>query len=92
LAFLVHQSVTYSPVNTSAVIGSHTECQAIKVSLNNSDLTIFNIYVPLVSSCPTGYKLDLDPVFRHSDGDVLVCGDVNAHHEGWDSSLTDPRG
>jgi hypothetical protein len=21
-----------------------------------------------------------------------VCGDVNAHHEGWESSLTDPRG
>jgi hypothetical protein len=64
---------------------NHTECQAIKVTINN-------VYLPPVSSCPCDYKLDLDPVFLHADDNVLVCGDFNAHHEGWHSSLADSRG
>lgn len=68
------------------------ECFAVKVNINNSDLIIFNVYIPPVSSCPQLFRPDLSSIFNHPDDDILVCGDFNAHHEAWDSSLADPRG
>jgi hypothetical protein len=90
LAFLIHHSVYYSHVDTSYIQDSHTECQAVRVKLNGSDL--FNVYLPPVSSCPQDYQPNLSSILYHSDDDILICGDLNAHHEAWDSSLTDPRG
>jgi hypothetical protein len=92
LAFLVHHSVPFTPIDTLFFQDDHTKCQAIKVTINNSELAIFNVYLPPVSSCPRNYKPDLDPVFLHADDNVLMCGDFNAHHEGWHSSLSDSRG
>jgi hypothetical protein len=92
VAFLIHQSVTYSPIDTSFLKDDHTECLAVRVVINGSDLVIFNVYLPPASSCPSSYKTDLSPIFYHTDDDTLVCGDLNAHHEGWDVILVDPRG
>ena len=92
LAFLVHQTVSYTPVDSSFLQDGFTECHAIKATLNNSDLIICNIYLPPASSCPSTYKPDLSSLFSHSDDDTLIVGDFNAHNEGWDSTATDPRG
>jgi hypothetical protein len=59
--------------------------------LNNSDINIFNIYIPPASGCPRGYNTDLSPVLN-SNNDILVIGNVNAHHPSWDSALLDARG
>jgi exonuclease III len=50
VVFLIHQSVTYSPVDTSFLKDNHTECLAVRVVINGSDLVIFNIYLPPASS------------------------------------------
>jgi hypothetical protein len=92
LIFLIHHSLPFTLVDTSFIQDAHTECQAIKVSINGSDLIIFNVYLPPVSSCPQTYCPNLSSVFSRFDDDVLVCGDLNAHHAAWDSSLSDPRG
>jgi hypothetical protein len=92
LAFLIHHSVAYSHVDTSFIQDAHTECQAVRVNLNGSDLVVFNVYLPPVSSCPQDYQPNLSSILNHTDDDILVCCDLNAHHEAWDSSMTDPRG
>jgi hypothetical protein len=84
--------VPFTPIDMSFFQDDHTECQAIKVTIDNFELAIFNVYLPPVSSCPCNYKPDLDPVFLHADDDVLMCGDFNAYHEGWHSSVVDSRG
>jgi hypothetical protein len=38
------------------------------------------------------YRLDLTALLNHSDEDTLVMGNFNAHHEAWDSTLSDSRG
>jgi hypothetical protein len=70
----------------------YTEILAIKATINNSDLAIFNVYIPPVSSCPQTFHPHLSPIFNCSDEDVLVVGDFNAHHDAWDSTLADSRG
>jgi hypothetical protein len=92
LAFLVHNSVSFTLVDSSFIQDGFTECLAIKTTINNSDLIICNVYLPPASSCPATYKPDLSSLFSHSDDDTLICGDFNAHNKGWGSALTDPRG
>jgi exonuclease III len=92
LALLIHHSVTFSPIDLSFLLTDETECQAVRVSINGSDIVLFNVYLPPVSSCPRSFDLNLSPVFHFSDDDILVCGDLNTHHGEWDSSLTDPQG
>jgi exonuclease III len=69
-----------------------TEVQAIKATINGSDLVVFNVYLPSASSCPQTYRPDLSPILNFSDEDVLVMGDLNAHHEAWDFTLADSWG
>jgi hypothetical protein len=38
------------------------------------------------------YRPDLSSILNRPDEDIIVCGDLNAHHEAWDSFLADPRG
>ena len=35
---------------------------------------------------------DLNPFLNHSDDDILILGDINAHHVGWHSPANDARG
>jgi hypothetical protein len=41
-AFLVHHSIPFVPVDTAFVQDGHTECSAIKATINGLDLTVFN--------------------------------------------------
>ena len=68
------------------------ELQAITVTLNSSQLHIFNVYIPPASSCPRLYTPDLAPVLNFTNDDAIIVGDFNAHHGGWHSSLNDARG
>jgi hypothetical protein len=92
LAFLIHHSVAFSPVDTSFIQDGHSKVLAIKATINGSDLVVFNVYLPPVSSCPQTYKPDLSAIFNMPDEDILVVGDFNAHQETWDAALTDSRG
>jgi hypothetical protein len=70
----------------------YSECQGTKASVNRSDLVIFDIYLPSVSSCPRTYNPDLSSVLNFSEGDIIIHGDFNAHHEGWNLMLPNLRG
>jgi hypothetical protein len=91
LAFLVHHSLPFVPLASPLSGDQVLEIQGIPVQLNGSDIDIFDIYIPPASGCPRGYKPDLSPILNLQN-DLLILGDVNAHHISWDSSLSDTRG
>ena len=92
MALLIHHSISYTPIDTS-FSDAHAELQAVKLQINNSDIVLFNLYVPPASSCAAGYQLNVDSILTHSDDDTVILGDVNAHHDAWHSPLlADARG
>jgi hypothetical protein len=81
LAFLIHHSVSYTTVDCSSLLKDrYSECQGIKASVNGSDLVIFYIYLPPVSPRPHTYNPDLSSVLNFSEGNVIICRDLNTHH------------
>jgi hypothetical protein len=92
VAFLIHHSVRYSDLDTSSLLPDNDqtlELQGITANIDNSDIKIFNIYIPLVS---TNVAYSPDSKILDTDDDALVLGDFNALHPAWFSSLSDARG
>ncbi len=71
------------------------ELQASKIPLTRCrDLKIHNVYIPPESMAAIPAE-DLRRTLRSLEdrGDQLVCGDFNAHHYSWDTSVQEtPRG
>ncbi|KAM7341286.1 uncharacterized protein ACRADG_012216 [Cochliomyia hominivorax] len=67
----------------------YLEIQGIAVRSGDVDLELYNVYIPPVASCPTGYRPDIRSIL---DGNIrLVFGDFNAHHQLWHSRLGDDQ-
>ena len=84
--------------DASVVVAPIVSVQNVKVerdaelAFKKEDIVVFNVYVPPASSCPAQYSPDIGPLLNFSSDDVLILGDLNAHHDGWHSSRTDARG
>ncbi len=85
LVIYIHESIPFIPLQ-SPLDDNTTESQAIQFG----DLTIVNVYIPPVTSCPPDYMPDFQSLFP--SGEALVLGDFNAHDQLWYSSLDDTRG
>ena len=93
VAFLVHHSVCFSPIDVSFAANDQTlELIAINASINNANVAIFNAYCPPSSSCPRAYLPDISAIFDNADGDSLILGDWNGHDSAWYSPIDDDRG
>ena len=94
LAFLVHSSVKFTPIDTSFNSDPHLELQAISATINGAPIEVYNAYCPPNSSraLPPAYQPDIDVIFDNVQGEALVLGDWNAHHEEWFSPSNDARG
>ena len=91
LAYLIHDSIPFTHIDTSDISDGTTEIQAISTTLNQSPIDLYNIYIPPASSCPPDYNLSdttLTNLFNRSDNDTIVMGDFNAHHMAWNSHTT----
>jgi exonuclease III len=91
LAFLIHDSVRYTHLNTTSLIAPNDltlELQGISTFINK--IIIINIYIPPVSA-NARYNPDLSKILE-IDGNCLILGDLNAHNATWDSSFSDDRG
>ncbi|XP_053968961.1 uncharacterized protein LOC128870372 [Anastrepha ludens] len=90
LAFIVHHTVQYRLIDEGIDRRDSTlECQGIAVRSGDSELEIFNVYIPPVTCCPAGYHPDIGALIRGENR--LVVGDFNAHHDLWHSSLPNDR-
>ncbi|XP_046802955.1 uncharacterized protein LOC124418958 [Lucilia cuprina] len=92
IAFIIHNTVQYRALSLDLnARDQYLEVQGIAVRSGETDLELYNVYIPPVASCPSGYRPDIRTLL---DGDMrLVLGDFNAHHQLWHSSLgEDQRG
>ena len=90
LAFLIRQDVQFSHHDTNQFFPGDptTEHQGILANLGGHQIACLNIYIPPCTCCPAGFQPDLAPLL---DADVLVMGDINAHHPAWFSVSRDDR-
>jgi hypothetical protein len=60
LAILVDHSIPYKVIDTSTLTDGDPslELLGIQIEIGSSQLEIFNVYYPPVSSCPTGHRPD----------------------------------
>ena len=88
----MHHSIPYTPIDTDPLFSndSTTEHLAIKATINNTTLNIYNIYIPPTSSCPPGFSPSLGDLLSPQE-DSLFLGDFNAHSPAWFSQTSDAR-
>ena len=93
LLMLVKENIEYEVLDTSQIesVPSQVhqwplELLGIKVKLNNSQLDVFNVYIPPVSR-DRNYRPSLTPLLSFSENDSIIAGDFNAHNAGWFSQL-----
>ena len=94
LAILIHHSVGFSQIDTSAITQGDNviELLGITATINGSPINIFNIYLPPASSCPRLYKPNFTSLLDFSDSDTVILGDVNAHNGAWFATSACDRG
>ena len=91
VALLIHHSVSYTPIVFSSN-DPHLEVIAANVVINKSTFVVANVYCPPASACAANYLPDIAAVLNLAQGDSIVLGDWNAHHEAWYSEPEDRRG
>ena len=86
IAFVIHNAVQYRTLSPDLdARDQYLEVQGIAVRSGDTELELYNVYVPPVASCPTGYHPDIRTLL---DGEMrLVLGDFNAHHQLWHFNL-----
>lgn len=89
-ALFIRRGVPHVPVDTSRLCTLSAEFVAAKVSLGNRSLHVLVGYVrPDGTPLPTK---DIVEWCKGIEGDLLLCGDFNAHCEVWGSQKTNKRG
>ncbi|KAG0421471.1 hypothetical protein HPB47_002637 [Ixodes persulcatus] len=89
-ALFIRQGVPYFQVDTSQLCTLSAEFVAARVSIGKRTFHVLVGYVrPDGTEWPTD---DLLTWCKNIDGDLLLCGDLNAHSEAWGSRKTDKRG
>ena len=75
LITLVHHSVAFTEVNTNHLFpgDSTAEHLAIEVDIDGAKLLVVNVYIPPISSCPTGYTPNLTHLFSSTDDTLAGC-------------------
>ena len=79
LAILVKSSIPVKKITNQISCGDNVEVLALKITLQNTSLEIYNIYRKITHGSQG--DLDLTQLFAHaSSTSTLITGDFNAHH------------
>ena len=92
LLVFIYESKPFSkqPSSPEALSDPHLKELTIKADMGNTKLIISNIYIPPPISCSNGYQSSIEHLLTTPD--ILILGDINAHHPSWYSKSTDTRG
>lgn len=63
------------------------EQQAITIISDSTEITLVNVYIPPVGSCPDNFTANITHLLALDD--CIIMGDVNVHHTAWQSELAD---
>ena len=82
--FTIHSSI--ATWTARSLTNTPTEAQGIAIK-GDDEVHLYNVYIPPVSSCSSGFRPQLDELFnsRHA----IIMGDFNAHHSTWRSALAE---
>lgn len=86
LAFIIHNDVQYHSMQNLPPVSANDqtfEQLGITVTMGTDVLHLVNVYIPPVSSCPSGYIADISHLLELND--CIILGDMNAHHNSWDT-------
>ncbi|KAI5753538.1 hypothetical protein M8J77_001119 [Diaphorina citri] len=90
LAFIIHDSILYKTFMLPPSLPDEViEQQCISVHSGTTELKIINVYIPPISSCPSGYRASISHLLNSDD--TIIVGDFNGHHNTWDSYLSSDR-
>ena len=79
LAILVKSTIPVKKINNPISCGNNVEVLAVRITLQNSTLDIYNIYRKITQGSEG--ELDLTQLFAHAAStSTIVTGDCNAHH------------
>ena len=81
----VEKNIGYTEIN----IGSNLEVIAINTVIQNRIYSIVNIYLPPNRNI---CKQELDQLQNKLEKDLIIAGDMNAHHHRWNSPYLNNRG
>ena len=92
MLIFIHRSISLSkqPSSPASLSDPHLEEPSIKAELGNTELIIYNVYIPPASSCSNGYQSSIEHLLTTPDTRILE--NFNAHHPSWYSRSTDTRG
>jgi hypothetical protein len=91
LLTLMHKTISHTPIDCTHLNLNTQEVQGFKIPLSRGKhFNIYNTYIPPRESHHFSNPPPIDRLL--SSPDSLICGDFNAHHELWHSTLSDSRG
>ena len=80
--FYVQPDLKYIEKTIQSFPNGKMETQCLTITLKNSELDILNIYIP------PNAKLSVKEFLHYTkqlQRNYIICGDMNAHHQSWDS-------
>lgn len=89
VAVFVRADVHHAPLNLSDLCSPYEEYAGVTVRMGKHETTIVSAYVTPQSTWNTK---PLEEIHKRSRGNLIICGDFNAHNETWGGTLTDARG
>jgi hypothetical protein len=94
VAILVHHLISFVLIDMAPLTQGDDVIKLIGVSvtINNSPLNVFSVYLPPASFCPTLYKPLWGPLLDYSDFNTIIMEDVNVHHGAWFATSTCSHG
>ena len=87
LLVLCHKSITAKANNLSTPQGHEMESLSIKYNFQNKWSTIILLYNPCKSICENEFEYYFDQI----DETGIICGDLNAHHQSWETQGPKPN-
>lgn len=89
VAILIHNSITYSKINTYYDNSLQNIC--VRIKINGKEISIVSFYSP--SNCSPAFdKFKFDSLIKSIPEPMIFAGDFNAHHTSWGCVDTQPRG
>jgi hypothetical protein len=82
--------IPYTLLDTSTTLQGDvtTELHAISATIGDTQINVFNIYIPPGSSCPPRFKPNFSDLFTfaNSSSETIILADFNAHNAMWFSA------
>lgn len=89
VAVLVRANIHHTLLDLSDLSSDIEEYAGVIVRIGRYDITVVSAYI---APRAVWNSKALEKIQKRSKGQLIICGDFNAHNEAWGGKLTDSRG